>query len=131
MDFEVNAIRKMKETHTITIDEGERQAILLALAHTTVERPGWEYMYTEIAKKMDNVVGGVPEMYTQFLALRRRRVSNSLPDEPTSTSLNKALGCTDFNAGASTVRPTENTGSLNPVEELKENNEDTKIGTVA
>lgn len=121
----------MKETHTITIDEGERQAILLAMAHMTVERPGWEYMYTEIAKKLDNVIAGVPELYTRMLLLRRQRVANSLPDEPTSASLNKALGCTDFNAGASSVRPTEDTGVTNTVEEPKEDNEDTKVGTVA
>lgn len=81
----------MKETHTITIDESERQAILLALAHTTVERPGWEYMYTQIAKKLDNVVGDVPELYMRFLTLRRLRVSNSLPDEPTNENFSKAL----------------------------------------
>ena len=109
----------VKETHTITIDEGERQAILLAMAHMTVERPGWEYMYTEIAKKMDNVIAGVPELYTRMLLLRRQRVANSLPDQSDvmfEASLKKSLGCTrDFFAGldygAST---TDRAGSTQP-----------------
>lgn len=82
----------MKEKHTIVIDESQRQATLLALAHLTVERPGWEYMLTGIAKKMDNVVGDVPEMYTRFLMARRQAVSNSLPDDPTEDSFKHAVG---------------------------------------
>ena len=51
----------MKESHTFTINEGNRQATLLALAHLAIERPGWELMLSEIAKKF----GGL-EMYLQF-----------------------------------------------------------------
>lgn len=82
----------MKEKHAIVIDESQRQAMLLALAHLTVERPGWEFMLTEIAKKMDNVIGDVPELYTRLLVIRRARVSNSLPEEPTEDSFKRAVG---------------------------------------
>ena len=82
----------MKEKHAIVIDESQRQAVLLALAHLTVERPGWEFMLTEIAKKMDNVIGDVPELYTRLLVIRRQRVSNSLPEEPTEDSFKQAVG---------------------------------------
>lgn len=41
-------------THTLTIDETERQAIILALAELSIARPGWVYMLNDIALKMDN-----------------------------------------------------------------------------
>jgi hypothetical protein len=34
------------------LDEGERQATLLAIARLAVERPGWDYMLGEIADKL-------------------------------------------------------------------------------
>jgi len=54
---------------TITIEEEQRQAILLALAHLAVERPGWDYMLSEIARKMDRLMANAndkPELYEQF-----------------------------------------------------------------
>lgn len=78
---------------TITIEEGQRQAILLALAHLAVERPGWKDACLEpIALLIDNQrPDGKPELFTNFYLLRMDRVRDSLPDEPTPESLNKAL----------------------------------------
>lgn len=80
-------------THTIKIDEEQRQGILLALAHLTVERPGWELFLTETASKLDEVADGKPRLYTELLKLRRLRVSNSLPEEPTDETFKIATGC--------------------------------------
>lgn len=43
------------DTYNFPIGEGERQMVLMALAHLAVERPGWDYALTEIAKKMDTL----------------------------------------------------------------------------
>jgi len=43
----------VNDSYTFEFDESQRQAILMALAHLAVERPGWDYMLGEIAKKMD------------------------------------------------------------------------------
>lgn len=57
----------MPNEHTITLDESERQVLLLALAHLAVERPGWDHMLTQIAKRMDNQLpNGRPQMYEDF-----------------------------------------------------------------
>jgi len=79
-------------TKTVTLDESERQTILLALAHLAVERPGWLMMLERTALKLDRVLDGKPAMFMQFYVLRRNRVSNSLPDDPTEESFKKALG---------------------------------------
>jgi hypothetical protein len=44
-----------------TLDEGQRQAILLALGHLAVERPGWDYMLGEIADQFQG-----REMFERF-----------------------------------------------------------------
>lgn len=75
----------------VEIDDGERQMILLALAHLQIERPGWEYALTTLAAKLDNVVDDKPQLYTQFFTLRKKRVSNSLPEVPTEETLKEAL----------------------------------------
>lgn len=81
----------MKENHTITIDESQRQMILLALAHLAAHRPGWKWTLGETAKLMDNVVDGEPEMFTTFWKMRHDVVRDSLPENPTGESLNAAL----------------------------------------
>jgi hypothetical protein len=55
--------------HTITLDESERQAVLLALAKLSLERPGWDHMLNQIALKMDNAIGVRAQMYDSFRAL--------------------------------------------------------------
>jgi len=37
------------------IDEGTRQAIILALAHFSIERPGWEDLLSRIAKDFGDI----------------------------------------------------------------------------
>lgn len=66
----------MKE-HTITVDEAQRQMMLMALAHLSVERPGWDSALAEIAGKMDNAGQEGPEMYEQFKRFRRFGVKAS------------------------------------------------------
>ncbi len=48
------------------IDEADRQMVLLALAHLSIERPGWVYSHEEIAKKLRGL-----EMFTEFRNLRQ------------------------------------------------------------
>lgn len=52
--------------HTIIFEEGERQAVLLALACLALDRPGWDEFLSDIAAKMDNTKDGKPEMFSQF-----------------------------------------------------------------
>jgi hypothetical protein len=56
--------------HTLELEEGERQALLMALAHLAVERPGWDDMLNRIAVRIDNVKDGRAAMYDEFRALR-------------------------------------------------------------
>jgi len=53
----------LAQSVTVTLDEGQRQAVLLALAWLALDRPGWDHMLGEIAQKMDNP--GAP-MYQGF-----------------------------------------------------------------
>jgi hypothetical protein len=58
---------------TVTLEESDRQATLLALAHLAVERPGWKWMLSQIALKMDNrTAEGEPELFTEFYTLHSR-----------------------------------------------------------
>lgn len=67
---------------TLELEEGERQALLMALAHLSVERPGWDDMLNRIAVRIDNVGDGLDYwgrpvcgralMYDGFRALRKR-----------------------------------------------------------
>jgi hypothetical protein len=75
----------------IEVEEDERQVILMALAHLAVERPGWRNMLEQVALKMDNQVESAPELFTAFWTLRHERVRDSLPENPTPESLNRAL----------------------------------------
>lgn len=56
-------------TMKIEIDEGQRQMMILALAHLSIERPGWDTALNELALKMDNVEDGRAVMYDQFRKL--------------------------------------------------------------
>jgi hypothetical protein len=73
----------------LTLEEEERQLVLLAIAHLAVNRPGWDYVLANIALKMDNKKGnGRPEMFDEFKALYR----HSTPDHPTEEWLKRCLG---------------------------------------
>lgn len=56
----------------LELSEEHRQAVLLALAHLAVERPGWDDMLSRIALQIDNKNGqGRPTMYDYFRKLHR------------------------------------------------------------
>lgn len=82
----------MTRSHIVSIDESQRQMILLALAHLAVERPGWKYALGETAKSMDEVVQGEPSLFSQFYDLRSKQVSDSLPEEPNDETFKTAIG---------------------------------------
>lgn len=56
------------EPITITLEEGERQLVLMALAHLAIERPGWDFALMEVAKKLDN---DRLDIYREFKLLKR------------------------------------------------------------
>lgn len=57
---------------TFEIDEGQRQLLLMALAHLSVERPGFDYALNVIAVRVDNVQDGRAVMYDEFRALKMK-----------------------------------------------------------
>ena len=57
--------------HALALDEGERQMVLMALAHLALERPGWDDALSRIAVKVDNATpAGRPELYDNFKAFK-------------------------------------------------------------
>lgn len=59
------------KTVTIELEEEERQAMLLALAVLSLQRPGWDDMLNRIALRMDNFTkAGRGEMYDSFRELQ-------------------------------------------------------------
>jgi hypothetical protein len=55
------------DSHTFTVDESERQAIILSLAELSIARPGWLMCLETIALKMDNkTADGKAQMFEQF-----------------------------------------------------------------
>lgn len=57
---------------TVTIEEGDRQAILLAIAELALSRPGWDYMLAKIADSLDG-----RHMFDEFKRLNADRVKAS------------------------------------------------------
>jgi hypothetical protein len=58
------------ESVTVRLEEEERQAVLLALAKLSIERPGWDDMLNLIALKMDNQGRDArAELYDSFRSL--------------------------------------------------------------
>jgi hypothetical protein len=53
---------------TVTLDEGERQMLLLALAQLALDRPGWEWTLGELAEKYQG-----REMFNEFMRLNKDR----------------------------------------------------------
>jgi len=67
-------------TCRVDLEEGDRQLVLMALAHLSLERPGWDYALNLIAMKMDNIdraQGAEParepraKLYDTFRELKR------------------------------------------------------------
>jgi hypothetical protein len=61
----------------LDIEEGQRQLILMALAHLSIERPGFDWALNQIAVKMDNISKDRAILYDEF---RELRSSNLLLD---------------------------------------------------
>lgn len=59
----------MTHEHDFHINEGQRQALLLAIGRLAVERPGWDWMLGEIA---DTFHGR--EMFERFKVLKREEL---------------------------------------------------------
>jgi len=60
--------------HVTQLDEGQRQMMLMALAHLSVERPGWDDALQRLAIQLDNEHEGRPQMYDEFRKLHRLAV---------------------------------------------------------
>lgn len=56
--------------HTVTIDDGERQLVLMALADLSLKCPGFDHALNETACKIDNVADGRAILYDEFRKLR-------------------------------------------------------------
>jgi hypothetical protein len=71
--------------HLVFLEESDRQAILLALALTSLQRPGWEFMLRGIAKKMAgrHPVGpaNCEEMYEKFRIHNADRFNHIILDK--------------------------------------------------
>ena len=78
-------------THNLTVEESERQSILMALAHLSLQRPGWDYMLNLIACKMDNVVADRAQMYDKFRTMAAPPRSDTIKqlscDDPRVTEM--------------------------------------------
>jgi hypothetical protein len=83
----------MKEQHTLNFEEGERGAVIMALAHLAVERPGWDDMLSRIAARVDNCASGRPEMYEEFKRMcdPRNILTPGFPDLPRNEETDKYL----------------------------------------
>lgn len=57
-----------------SIDEGQRQLMLLALAELALRRPGFDYAISEIAKKLDGL-----DLYAGFKATSADIVHHEFP----------------------------------------------------
>lgn len=60
--------------HRLELEEGERQMVLLALAHLSRERPGWDDALNRIALRIDNEENGRAKLYDAFRKLDRRLI---------------------------------------------------------
>lgn len=62
---------KANMKHVMRLEEGERQMVLMALAHLAVERPGWDDALQRLAMQLDNEQNNRPQMYDEFRKIHR------------------------------------------------------------
>lgn len=55
---------------TMGLEEGDRQLILMALAHLAVEKPGFDMALNLIALRIDNNTEGRAKLYDEFRQLQ-------------------------------------------------------------
>lgn len=60
--------------HTLEMDEGDRQLVLMALAILSLTFPGWDDATNRVALRIDNDKDGRAEMFDALRALRRDSV---------------------------------------------------------
>ncbi len=69
-------LRQQRGTGTgftpLLLAEGDRQMVLLALAHLSIERPGWENALHVLALQIDDQRDGRAVMFDQFRELKGR-----------------------------------------------------------
>lgn len=58
--------------HILQLDESERQLLLMALAHLSIERPGFDHALTAIAQRIDNPG---PQLFNEFKKLHEMSFS--------------------------------------------------------
>jgi len=56
---------------TLELDESDRQMVLMALAHLSVERPGWTHALNTIALQIDSQRDGRAVMFDEFREMHR------------------------------------------------------------
>lgn len=57
----------MKNEHVITLDHCQSDMVLMALAHLSVERPGWDYALRQVAAMLDEKLSdGRLRMFEDF-----------------------------------------------------------------
>jgi hypothetical protein len=72
---ELESALRVARKQEVRLEEGQRQATLMALAHLAVERPGWKHMLSEIALLMDNRgANGEPELFGRLHTLREKEL---------------------------------------------------------
>ena len=69
------------EIPALQLEEGERQALLLALGHLSAARPGWDDMLNRIAVRIDNVKDGRAVMFDEFRATAQTRATPATESE--------------------------------------------------
>jgi len=57
------------------LDEAERQLVLMALAHLSIARPGWDDALNRIARKIDTNQAGRAALYDAFREQHRPAVA--------------------------------------------------------
>ncbi len=60
--------------YALELDEGDRQMVVLALAHLSVERPGWDHALNLLALQIDNQSEGRGVMFDELRKLHRLAV---------------------------------------------------------
>jgi len=80
--------------HTTTIDEGQRQAVILALAELSIDRPGWYAMLGELAAKY-STAPQLEDGRALFEEFRRLRADAHIPRRRAVISVDPACdeGC--------------------------------------
>jgi len=70
----IDSLAGLQEGITLKLEEGERQMVLMALAHLAVERPGWDHALSGIATRIDNIQAGRPVLFDSFKEMKPKGI---------------------------------------------------------